>query len=106
MRQKPSIVIAFQHDPELAIMDEPTEGLDPLMQHSFFDILSDFRGSGGSIFLSSHILTEIERMCDRVAIIRSGKLMAIESVADLRRHKLRRMELSLSREFAWGPHDH
>ena len=67
MRQKIGIIQALQHDPELAILDEPTEGLDPLMQHAFYDILEDLRAGGRTIFFSSHVLSEVERVCDRVA---------------------------------------
>ncbi len=77
MRQKIGVVQALQHDPELAILDEPTEGLDPLMQHAFYRILDDLRREGRTVFFSSHVLSEVERLCDRVAIIRAGRLMAI-----------------------------
>ncbi|MFL5679602.1 MAG: ABC transporter ATP-binding protein, partial [Chloroflexota bacterium] len=77
MRQKIGIVQALQHDPELAILDEPTEGLDPLMQRAFYEILEELRASGRTIFFSSHVLSEVERVCDRVAIIRGGRLVAL-----------------------------
>ena len=83
MRQKVGIIQAFQHDPELAILDEPSEGLDPLMQRAFYDILDERRAAGRTIFFSSHVLSEVERVCDRVAIIRHGRLAAVEDVADL-----------------------
>jgi ABC-2 type transport system ATP-binding protein len=83
MRQKIGIVQALQHDPELAILDEPSEGLDPLMQRAFYAILDDVRASGRTVFLSSHVLTEVERVCDRVAIVRAGRLVAFEDVATL-----------------------
>ena len=80
MRQKIGIVQALQHDPELAILDEPTEGLDPLMQRAFYDILDDLRAAGRTIFFSSHVLSEVERVCDRVAIVRRGRLVALEDI--------------------------
>ena len=80
MRQKIGIVQALQHDPELAILDEPTEGLDPLMQRAFYDILDELRAAGRTIFFSSHVLSEVERVCDRVAIVREGRLVALEDV--------------------------
>src|SRR6187401_1040132 len=83
MRQKIGVVQALQHDPELAILDEPTEGLDPLMQHAFYRILDDLRREGRTVFFSSHVLSEVERLCDRVAIIRRGRLVALENVASL-----------------------
>ena len=95
MRQKIGIVQALQHDPELAILDEPTEGLDPLMQRAFYDILDDLRAAGRTIFLSSHILSEVERVCDRVAIIRAGRIVALEDVVALLARRRRHVELRL-----------
>ena len=91
MRQKIGVVQALQHDPELAILDEPTEGLDPLMQQAFYRILDDVRTRGRTVFFSSHVLSEVERLCDRVAIIRAGKLMAIHDVGDLLSRRRRRV---------------
>ncbi len=96
MRQKIGIIQAFQHDPELAILDEPTEGLDPLMQRSFYDILDDRKRAGRTIFLSSHILSEVERVCDRVAIVRRGELVALNDVGELLRRHRRRVEIRYS----------
>ena len=93
MRQKIGVIQALQHDPELAILDEPTEGLDPLMQHAFYDLMDDQRKKGRTIFFSSHVLSEVERMCDRVAIIRSGKLMALQNVEDLLARRKRKVQL-------------
>ena len=75
MRQKIGIIQALQHDPELAILDEPTEGLDPLMQRAFYGILDDLRAAGRTIFFSSHVLSEVERVCDRVAIVDHGNFV-------------------------------
>jgi ABC-2 type transport system ATP-binding protein len=83
MRQKIGIVQALQHDPELAILDEPSEGLDPLMQRAFYSILDDVRADGRTVFFSSHVLSEVERVCDRVAIVRAGRLVALEDVGEL-----------------------
>jgi ABC-2 type transport system ATP-binding protein len=91
MRQKIGVVQALQHDPELAILDEPTEGLDPLMQQAFYRILDDLRAEGRTVFFSSHVLSEVERLCDRVAIIRAGRLMAIHDVTELLAHRRRRV---------------
>ena len=93
MRQKIGVVQALQHDPELAILDEPTEGLDPLMQHAFYGILDDLRREGRTVFFSSHVLSEVERLCDRVAIIRAGRLMALHSVSDLLARRRRRVTI-------------
>jgi beta-exotoxin I transport system ATP-binding protein len=93
MRQKVGIIQALQHDPELAILDEPTEGLDPLMQRAFYDILDDLQAAGRTIFFSSHVLSEVERVCDRVAIVRRGRLVALEDVEALLARRKRNVEM-------------
>jgi ABC-2 type transport system ATP-binding protein len=93
MRQKIGVIQALQHDPELAILDEPTEGLDPLMQQAFYGILADLRAEGRTIFFSSHVLSEVERVCDRVAIIRHGRLMAVHAVRDLLARRRRKVSI-------------
>ncbi len=93
MRQKIGVIQALQHDPELAILDEPTEGLDPLMQQAFYSLMDDQRRKGRTIFLSSHVLPEVERICDRVAIIRSGHLMALQNVEELLARRKRKVQL-------------
>jgi ABC-2 type transport system ATP-binding protein len=93
MRQKIGIVQALQHDPELAILDEPSEGLDPLMQRAFYEVLDEVRAAGRTIFLSSHVLSEVERVCDRVAVVRAGRLVALEEVAALGTRRRRRVDL-------------
>ena len=93
MRQKIGIIQALQHDPELAILDEPTEGLDPLMQRAFYAILDDLKATGRTIFFSSHVLSEVERVCDRVAIVRRGRLVALQDVASLLEHRKRNVEI-------------
>ncbi|MGD8486380.1 MAG: ABC transporter ATP-binding protein [Chloroflexota bacterium] len=96
MRQKVGIIQALQSDPELAILDEPTEGLDPLMQRAFYEILEDRRAAGRTIFFSSHILSEVERVCDRVAIVRKGQLVALTDIGELLDRRRRRVEIRLS----------
>ena len=93
MRQKIGVIQALQHDPELAILDEPTEGLDPLMQQAFYGLMDELRAQGRTIFFSSHVLSEVERMCDRVAIIRAGHLMALQHVNELLARRKRRVQL-------------
>ncbi len=93
MRQKLGIIQALQHDPELAILDEPSEGLDPLMQRAFYGILDERKAAGRTIFFSSHVLSEVERVCDRVAIVRHGRLVALEDVATLLTRRKRQVEL-------------
>lgn len=83
-KQKIGLVIALQHRPELLILDEPTSGLDPLVQQSFYALVRESKAEGRTVFLSSHILSEVERTCDRVAIIRDGRLVKVDSVEGLR----------------------
>jgi ABC-2 type transport system ATP-binding protein len=82
-RQKVGIVQAFMHQPDVLILDEPTSGLDPLMQEEFYELLNESKQRGAAVFSSSHILGEVQKMCDRVGIIREGKLIAERSIADL-----------------------
>lgn len=95
-RQKLGIIQAFCHQPELIILDEPTTGLDPLMQQRFYDLLQETRARGATIFFSSHNLPEIEKTCERVAIIREGELVALETLDNLKRKRYRRLRLTLS----------
>lgn len=90
-RKKVSIVCALQHCPELLILDEPTGGLDPLMQKEFFDILQERNKQGTTIFLSSHVLSEIQRNCTRAAIIRDGRIIACDSVDALSKTNAKRI---------------
>ena len=83
-KQKVGLVAALQHRPELLILDEPTSGLDPLIQQSFFEMLREAGTEGRTVFLSSHILSEVEKSCGRVAIIREGRLVRVDSVEGLR----------------------
>ncbi len=83
-KQKIGLVIALQHRPELLILDEPTSGLDPLVQQSFYSLVREAREEGRTVFLSSHILSEVERTCDRVAIIRDGLLVKVDHTGALR----------------------
>lgn len=87
MKQKLGIICAFMNDPEVIILDEPTSGVDPLMQNRFIDLILEEKQKGKTIFMSSHIFEEIERTCDRVAIIKEGKLISIEDMATLKMHK-------------------
>lgn len=82
-RQKIGIVQAFMHQPDVVILDEPTSGLDPLMQEEFYELLTESKQRGAAIFSSSHILGEVQKMCDRVGIIREGRLIAERSIAEL-----------------------
>lgn len=92
-KKKVSIVCALQHKPKLCILDEPTSGLDPLMQKEFFDILRERHAEGATIFLSSHILSEIQKNCSRAAIIKEGRIIALDSVENLSKTKAKRVTL-------------
>ncbi len=92
-KQKLGLIQAFMHQPELLILDEPTQGLDPLVQHEFYRLIAEARAAGRTVFLSSHVLPEVERTCDRVGIIREGVLVAVEDVASLKAKALRRLEI-------------
>ncbi|HMA54449.1 MAG TPA: ABC transporter ATP-binding protein [Acidobacteriota bacterium] len=92
-RQKIGLVIAMQNDPRLLLLDEPTTGLDPLVQKAFRDLVLRFAARGRAVFFSSHVLSEVEAVCTRVAILRAGELVAVESVDDLRTRMLRRLEV-------------
>ena len=98
-KQKVGLIQALMHRPRLLILDEPTSGLDPLNQQEFQQLVSDARAEGRTVFLSSHVLSEVEATCDRVAIIRDGQLVRLGGVADLK--DIRRHELELT--FATAP---
>lgn len=93
-RQKLVLVQALMHDPSLLVLDEPTSGLDPLMQVAVLDVLQEERGRGKTVFLSSHTLPEVERIADRVAVIREGRLVTVKDVAGLMALRERRMDLT------------
>ena len=92
-RKKVAIVCALQHNPRLCILDEPTGGLDPLMQREFFEILKERNARGATVFLSSHILSEIQKNCNRAAIIREGKIIACDSVEALSKTNAKRVHI-------------
>lgn len=91
-KQKVGLVQAFMHRPDLLIMDEPTQGLDPLVQQTFFAMVEEERERGATIFLSSHVMPEVERVCDRVGIIRDGRLATVAHINELKAKALRRIE--------------
>jgi ABC-2 type transport system ATP-binding protein len=84
MKRKLGLIQAFQSDPQLLILDEPTEGLDPLMQESFYKLLVDAKQRGRTVFMSSHVLSEVDRVCDRIALIRKGELVLLSGIEELR----------------------
>ena len=92
-KQKIGLIQAFMHRPELIIMDEPTSGLDPLMQQEFYRMVEEVKGDGRTVLISSHIMPEVERICDRVGIIRNGELMTVEDVSALKERALHQLEV-------------
>jgi ABC-2 type transport system ATP-binding protein len=101
-RQKMGLIQAFMNRPELLILDEPTIGLDPLMQQEFYRLISDARAEGSTVFLSSHIMPEVERVCDRVGIIREGRLIAVEDIDLLKERAIRRLEIHFAEPVSPG----
>ena len=90
-RQKLGLVVAMQHDPALLLLDEPTNGLDPLVQHAFRALVAEFAGRGRSVLFSSHVLSEVEAVCKRVAILRQGEIVALETIEHLREKVVRKL---------------
>lgn len=94
-RKKVGIIQALLHEPKLLILDEPTGGLDPLIQKVFFDLLKEEQSNGATIFFSSHILSEVQKMCDRVAIIKEGQLVQVESIETLTKNNFKKVIMKL-----------
>ncbi|MBZ5552062.1 MAG: ABC transporter ATP-binding protein [Acidobacteriia bacterium] len=98
MKRKLGLIQAFQADPPLLILDEPTEGLDPLMQDSFYELLAGVQHRGRTIFMSSHVLSEVEHVCNRIALLRKGELVLLSTVEDIRGLAPRRVRVFFSEE--------
>ena len=98
MKQKIGIVAAFMHDPDILILDEPTSGLDPLMQNRFIELIQEEKGRGKTILMSSHMFEEVDRTCDRIGIIRDGRLVALDSAQALRERHVRTYTVTLDQE--------
>ncbi len=96
MKQKLALIAALSSAPELLILDEPTKGLDPLAQLEVYAILAEERGRGCTVFFSSHILPEVERVCNRVGIVREGRLVAVEDVDSIRHKRVRRLTVTFA----------
>jgi ABC-2 type transport system ATP-binding protein len=100
MKRKLGIIQAFQADPPLLILDEPTEGLDPLMQDAFYALLADLQRRGRTIFFSSHVLSEVERVCERVALLRQGELVLLSTVEECRKLAPREVRVTFRADVA------
>ena len=103
MKRKLGIVQAFQADPPLLVLDEPTEGLDPLMQEVFYELVAEMRTRGRTIFMSSHVLPEVERVCDRIGLLRGGELVLLATVQEVRALAGRRVRVSFHADVAAPP---
>jgi ABC-2 type transport system ATP-binding protein len=103
MKRKLGLIQAFQADPPLLILDEPTEGLDPLMQESFYELLADVQQRGRTVFMSSHVLSEVERVCDRIALLRKGELVLLSTVDEVRKLAARRVRVFFKEDVAFIP---
>ena len=95
-RQKVGLVQAFMHFPDLLVLDEPTAGLDPLVQQTFYELIAEVKAAGATVFLSSHVLPEVQHVADRVALIRDGRLVLVAGVDELRAHALARVEVTFA----------
>jgi len=98
MKRKLGLIQAFQSDPQVLILDEPTEGLDPLMQESFYQLLVDVKRRGRTVFMSSHVLSEVDRACDRIALVRKGELVLLSNVEELRKLAARPVRVFFSED--------
>jgi ABC-2 type transport system ATP-binding protein len=98
MKQKLGIVSAFQHQPDLLILDEPTTGLDPLVREVVFQLLTEAKAAGATVFHSSHVLSEVDRTCDRVGVLRNGHLSGVFTVDEARRTTARFMVVEFAHE--------
>ena len=104
-KQKLGIVQAFMHTPDLLVLDEPTSGLDPLVQHEFLALTREARDNGQTVFLSSHVLSEIQQVADTVAILRSGRVVTVSDVDSLRASAVRRVSVAFADATAQAVHD-
>lgn len=102
-KQKLALVLAMMHRPSLLVLDEPTRGLDPLLQQEIYALLTDFKKAGGTVFMSSHNLAEVQKVCDRVGIIRTGKLVASETMLGLRKMHVHQITIQFDKPTEMAP---
>lgn len=99
-KQKLGLILALMHEPKLLILDEPTVGLDPLLQYEFHKVILEMRNKGTTVLISSHNLPEVEKLCGRVAIIKKGQIVAVENIKDLGEKKLHKIEVIFRDKFS------
>ncbi len=99
-KQKLALILALMHRPKVIIMDEPTSGLDPILQNEIYDILREMKEKGTTVFFSSHIISEVEKIADRVGIIKEGRLVQIESIEGLSQKKIRNIEIKFEQKYS------
>ena len=102
LTRKIGLLQAFMHQPALLILDEPTSGLDPIVRHEFYRLIAEARAHGQTVFFSSHNLPEVERICDRVAIIRQGRIVATERIEELKARSMRSLEIRFNEDVGEG----
>jgi len=97
-RQKIALISALMHGPELLIMDEPTSGFDPLVQELFIDLIKEYQNGGGSVFMSSHMLSEVQHLCSRVGFIKDGSLISVKSIEELHAHSTKAVRVDADKD--------
>lgn len=104
MKRKLGLIQAFQSDPLLLLLDEPTEGLDPLVQEAFYTLIAETKRRGATVFMSSHVLSEVDRVCDRIALLRKGELVLLRAMEEIRRLASRSVRVHLTEDASLPPH--
>ena len=103
-RQKIGLISALMHKPDLLILDEPTSGFDPLVQETFMQLVREYRERGGTVFMSSHILSEVQQLCDRIAFIKEGEIISVQSLDELETQTAKRVQVIWTKQTAKAPH--
>lgn len=102
-RQKIGLIAALLHEPDLLILDEPSSGFDPLVQEIFMELVREYRDNGGTVFMSSHILSEVQQLCDRVAFIKDGELIVVQHLSEIEAQASKRVRVVWSKDISKAP---